>query len=246
MDLDYPEDAERFRYEIREWLLENLPEGWTSPGFSLSKEEKRIFYREWTKRLFSGGWICAAWPEEYGGKGLTLIESVVLNEEFARVQAPLRADFMGDTLVGPTILHWGSEALKTKFIPDILNGTITWCQGFSEPDAGSDLASLRRELSSMATNGSSADRRYGPAPLMMPITFFSWLGRTKTAPKHRGISFLLVPMKQGGIEVRPIEQIDGSAAFNEVFFNDARCPRDHVVGDINVEAEQYALSHTDP
>ncbi len=219
--------------EIREWLRENLPEGWTTPGFSMSREEKRTFNREWTKRLFSGGWICASWPEEYGGKGLTLMESVVLNEEFARFRAPLRADFMGDTLVGPTILQWGTEELKTRFIPGILNGTITWCQGFSEPDAGSDLASLRTRAELDGDEWVINGQKIWTSAAQ-DADFIFLLARTdQAAPKHGGISFLLVPMQQAGIEVRPIEQIDGSAAFNEVFFKDARCPRSYVVGDVN-------------
>ena len=111
----------------------------------MTREERRDFNQRWTKTLFEGGWICASWPKDYGGKGLSLIEQVVLNEEFARAGAPLRGDFFGDTLVGPTLLQWGSEEQKKEFIPRILSGTISWCQGFSEPDAGSDLASLKTQ-----------------------------------------------------------------------------------------------------
>ena len=117
MDLDYPAEAEPFRAEIRAWLVENLPDDWGTPGFSMTPAEKKAFNEEWTKKLFEGGWICASWPKEYGGKGLALMESVVLNEEFARAEAPLRADFFGDTLVGPTILQWGTEEQKQQFIP---------------------------------------------------------------------------------------------------------------------------------
>src|SRR5207245_3272371 len=109
----------------------------------MTAEERTIFYREWTQKLYDGGCICASWAVEYGGKGLSTMEAVVLNEEFARVGAPMRADFFGDTLVGPTILQWGTEEQKKEFLPRILQGRISWCQGFSEPDAGSDLASLK-------------------------------------------------------------------------------------------------------
>ena len=143
MDLTYPAEAEEFRTEIRAWLEENLPEGWFDDGFSMTAEERRKFHEDWTQKLFDGGWICASWPKEYGGKGLSIMENVVLNEEFARAGAPLRADFFGDTLVGPTILQWGSEEQKQEFLPKILSGEIAWCQGFSEPDAGSDLAWLK-------------------------------------------------------------------------------------------------------
>ncbi|MDQ1377860.1 MAG: hypothetical protein QOE15_2033, partial [Acidimicrobiaceae bacterium] len=124
MDLSYPPETEAFRVEIRRWLADNLPPG-----------------DDWNERLFEGGWICATWPVEYGGKGLTTMEAVVLAEEFERAGAPLRADFFGDTLVGPTILRWGTEQQKKEFLSQILSGRISWCQGFSEPDAGSDLAS---------------------------------------------------------------------------------------------------------
>ncbi len=233
MDLSYPVETESFRAEIRQWLNDNLPEGWGSSRFSMNREEKKAFNRQWTTKLFEGGWICASWPKEYGGKGLSLMESVVLNEEFARAEAPLRADFFGDTLVGPTILQWATEEQKQTFIPGILNGSIAWCQGFSEPDAGSDLASLktRAELDGdeWVINGQKVWTTQAQF-----ADFIFLLARTDPdVPKHAGISYLLVPMKQAGIEVRPIEQVDGSADFNEVFFTNARCPRANVVGGEN-------------
>jgi len=233
MDLDYPPETEAFRSEIRHWLEDNLPEGWGTPGFSQTREERREFLRSWTATLFAGGWICASWPTEYGGKGLSLMESVVLNEEFARAEAPLRADFFGDTLVGPTILQWATEEQKQQFIPGILNGTISWCQGFSEPDAGSDLASLatRAELDGdeWVING----QKVWTTQAQFADYIFLLVRTDPSAPKHAGISYLLVPMKQPGVEVRPIEQVDGSADFNEVFFTDARCPAANVVGGLN-------------
>ena len=233
MDLTYPPEAEGFRAEIRQWLEENLPEGWGTDGFSMTAEERAAFNESWTEKLFKGGWICASWPPDYGGKGLSLIEQVVLNEEFAKQQAPLRADFFGDTLVGPTLLQWGTEEQKRQFIPGILNGTIAWCQGFSEPDAGSDLASLktRAELDGdeWVVNGQKV---WTTQAHFADYVFL--LARTDPeAPKHAGISYLLVPMKQPGVEVRPIGQIDGAAEFNEVFFTNARCPKDNVVGGVN-------------
>jgi alkylation response protein AidB-like acyl-CoA dehydrogenase len=233
MDLSYPVETEPFRAEIRQWLVDNLPDGWGTEGFSMSRDEKKAFNQEWVKKLYDGGWICASWPKEYGGKGLTLMESVVLNEEFARAQAPLRADFFGDTLVGPTILQWATEEQKQQFIPGILKGTIAWCQGFSEPDAGSDLAALktRAELDGdeWVINGQKVWTTQAQF-----ADFIFLLARTDPdAPRHAGISYLLVPMDQPGIEVRPIEQVDGSADFNEVFFTNARCPRANVVGGEN-------------
>jgi alkylation response protein AidB-like acyl-CoA dehydrogenase len=233
MDLTYPPEAEAFRGVISSWLDENLPDGWGKPDFSLSPEERAAFNEQWTAKLFAGGWICASWPVEYGGKGLTLLQQVVLNEEFARVGAPLRADFFGDTLVGPTVLQWGTEEQKQRFIPRILNGTISWCQGFSEPDAGSDLASLKTRAVLDGDEWVINGQKVWTTQARVADYIFLLARTDPDVPKHAGISYLLVPMHQPGIEVRPIEQIDGSAEFNEVFFTDVRCPRDNVVGGVN-------------
>ncbi len=233
MDLNYPPEAETFRTEIRQWLHDHLPDGWFDDGFEMSPEERSAWNAQWTATLFEGGWICATWPTEYGGKGLSTMEAVVLNEEFAKAGAPMRADFFGDTLVGPTILQWGTEEQKRFFLPKILSGEIAWCQGFSEPDAGSDLANLSTKAvldgDEWVINGQKIWTTQG-----FVADYIFILCRTDPdASKHKGISYLLAPMKQPGVEVRPIEQVDGSAEFCEVFFTDARCPKDNVVGGLN-------------
>ena len=238
MQLTYDDDAETFRADIREWLADNLPVGWIEAAergesLDMSVEERREFNESWPKKLFAGGWICATWPIEYGGKGLSTLQGVVLAEEFARLKAPLRADFFGDTLVGPTILQWGSEEQKKKFLPPILSGEMRWCQGFSEPDSGSDLASLKTTAvpdgDEWVINGQKVWTTQGD-----DADYCFLLTRTDPdAPKHRGISYLLVPMRQPGVEVRRITQPDGTAEFCEVFFSDARCPAGNVVGGVN-------------
>ncbi|HWM18921.1 MAG TPA: acyl-CoA dehydrogenase family protein [Ilumatobacteraceae bacterium] len=233
MDLTFPPEAEEFRAEIRAWLEQNLPDGWFEPGFELSDTARKRFNVEWPAKLFEGGWICATWPEEYGGKGLTTMQGVVLAEEFARAKAPMRGDFFGDTLVGPTLLQWGSEEQKQEFLPGILQGRTRWCQGFSEPDSGSDLASLKTSAvldgDEWVINGQKVWTTGGHH-----ADYCFLLTRTDPdAPKHKGISYLLVPMRQPGIEVRGITQPDGTAEFCEVFFTDARCPKDNVVGGVN-------------
>src|SRR6476469_3295574 len=233
MDLTYPADAEEFRAEIRAWLEENLPDGWFDDDFSMTPEESRKFHEGWTQKLFEGGWICASWPQEYGGKGLSIMQNVVLNEEFARAGAPLRADFFGDTLVGPTILQWGSEEQKKDFLPKILSGQISWCQGFSEPDAGSDLAGLKTKAELDGDEWVINGQKVWTTQAQYADYIFLLARTDPTVSKHAGISYLLVPMKQEGVEVRPIEQIDGSAEFNETFFSNARCPKDWVVGGVN-------------
>jgi alkylation response protein AidB-like acyl-CoA dehydrogenase len=233
MDLSYPPDAEQFRTEIRSWLHANLPDRWFDDDFEMSDDERASFNEQWPKKLFDGGWICATWPKEYGGKGLTTMQGVVLAEEFASAKAPMRGDFFGDTLVGPTLLQWGSEEQKQEFLPGILQGTTRWCQGFSEPNSGSDLASLKTAAvldgEEWVINGQKVWTTGGHH-----ADFCFLLTRTDPeAPKHKGISYILVPMRQDGVEVRGITQPDGTAEFCEVFFTDARAPKDNVVGGVN-------------
>ncbi|MFZ1063033.1 MAG: acyl-CoA dehydrogenase family protein [Acidimicrobiales bacterium] len=233
MDLIYPPEAETFRRTIRAWLEENLPPGWFEPGFHQSEDERKEFNRTWTDKLFAGGWICAGWPVEYGGKGLSLLEQVVLNEEFASAGAPMRADFFGDTLVGPTILQWGTEEQKKEFIPGILQGKIAWCQGFSEPNSGSDLASLKTSAVLDGDEWVINGQKVWTTQAQHADYVFLMCRTDPDAPQHAGISYLLVPMRQEGVDVRPITQVDGSAEFNEVFFTNVRCPKGNVVGGVN-------------
>jgi alkylation response protein AidB-like acyl-CoA dehydrogenase len=199
----------------------------------MSDDARKRFNVEWPAKLFEGGWICATWPEEYGGKGLTTMQGVVLAEEFARAKAPMRGDFFGDTLVGPTLLQWGSEEQKQEFLPGILQGRTRWCQGFSEPDSGSDLASLKTSAvldgDEWVINGQKVWTTGGHH-----ADYCFLLTRTDPqAPKHKASRTLLVPMRQPGVEVRGITQPDGTAEFCEVFFTDATCPKDNVVGGVN-------------
>ncbi len=219
MDLTYPPEAEEFRDEIRGWLEEHVP---SARGGD-----------EWTAALHEGGWICATWPREYGGRGLSVMQAAVLSEEFERAGVPMRADFFGDTLVGPTILRWGTEAQKQEFLPKILSGQISWCQGFSEPDAGSDLASLTTRAQLDGDEWVIHGQKVWTTQAQRADYIFLLARTDPDVARHAGISYLLVPMRQPGIEVRPIAQIDGSAEFNEVFLDGARCPRDNVVGGVN-------------
>ncbi len=233
MDLTYPAEAEEFRVEIRGWLEENLPNDWFDDGFEMTDAERKQFNAEWPQKLFEGGWICATWPAEYGGKGLTTMQGVALAEEFARAKAPMRGDFFGDTLVGPTILQWGTEEQKKQFLPGIQQGETSWCQGFSEPNSGSDLASLMCSAvldgDEWVINGQKVWTTQGHH-----ADYCFLLTRTDPdVKKHAGITYLLVPMKQDGVEVRGITQPDGTAEFCEVFFDNARCPKENVVGGVN-------------
>ena len=232
MDLAYPPEAEEFRGVIRDWLSENLPDGWGQPGFSMTPEERTAFNQEWTAKLFAGGWICASWPAEYGGKGLSLLQQVVLNEEFARAGAPLRADFFGDTLVGPTLLQWGTEEQKQRFIPGSSRVRSPGARDSANLTPARTLPA--QDESRIGRRRMDRQRAEGLDDPSRHADYIFLLARTDPeAPKHAGISYLLVPMKQAGVEVRPIEQVDGSAEFNEVFFTNVRCPKDNVIGGVN-------------
>ena len=231
--IEYTPEAEAFRTEVQTWLKTNLPKGWFDKDFEMTSAERKAFNEAWPTKLFEGGWICATWPVEYGGKGLSTLQGVVLAEEFANAKAPMRADFFGDTLVGPTLLQWGTEEQKKEFLPQILNGKMRWCQGFSEPNSGSDLASLKTTAvldgDEWVINGQKVWTTGGHH-----ADYCFLLTRTDpSAVKHAGITYLLVPMRQPGVEVRGIVQPDGTAEFCEVFFTDARCSKNNVVGGIN-------------
>ncbi len=233
MDLAYPAEAEEFRSEIRSWLTENLPAGWFDEGFEMTPDEKAEFNETWTSKLRDGGWICATWPVEYGGMGLSTMQGVVLAEEFAAAKAPMRADFFGDTLVGPTILMNGTEEQKKYFLPRIMSGEMSWCQGFSEPDSGSDLASVKTTAVADGDEWVINGQKVWTTQAQFADYCFLLARTDPDVKKQAGISYLLVPMKQEGIEVRGITQPDGTAEFNEVFFTDVRCPIENVVGGLN-------------
>ncbi|MGH9206784.1 MAG: acyl-CoA dehydrogenase family protein [Acidimicrobiales bacterium] len=234
MDVRYPPEAEGYREKVQAFLSEHLPSGWRGIG-ALDPREAAEFSHAWRKTLADNGFLAVAWPKEYGGPGLTPMEQVVLAEELTRAGVPHGApnDIFGIQMVGNTLLEWGTSEQRRHFLPRILSGEDRWCQGYSEPNAGSDLGNLgcRATLDGdeWVLNGQKIWTSYGHLANWIFV-----LARTDAAaPKHRGITFLLVPMEQPGIEVRPIKMISGDSEFNEVFFTDARTPRDHVVGDVN-------------
>ena len=231
--LTYTPEAEAFRVEVKAWLTENLPKGWFNEGFEMTNDERKKFNLEWPSKLFAGGWICATWPKEYGGKGLNTLQGVVLAEEFANAKAPMRADFFGDTLVGPTLLQWGTEEQKKEFLPQILSGKMRWCQGFSEPNSGSDLASLKTTAvldgDEWVINGQKVWTTLGhEADIGMLIA------RTDpNAPKNKGITYFGVDMHAPGVEIRPLVHMTGEHEFNEVFLNEVRIPDLWRISDVN-------------
>jgi len=228
MDLSYAPAEERFRSQLRAWLQANPPgpepealDAWVAYG------------KDWQRRLYEGGWCGVSWPAEYGGRGASLIEQIIFQEEMARARSPQLINLAGLTMGGPVLIAHGSEAQKRRHLPRILSAEEIWCQGFSEPNAGSDLAALKTRAvldgDHFIVNGQkvwTSFARYADWCMLLVRT-------DPTAAKHRGITFLLVDMHSPGITVRPLKQISGDEDFNEVFFADVRVPRDQVVGAVN-------------
>ena len=234
MDPTYSAEAESFREKIQAFLAEQLPSDWRGIG-AMARDEMEVFQTAWRATLADHRYLAPSWPTEYGGGGMTEVEQVVLAEEFQRAGVPTGGlnDGFSIQMVGNTILHWGTPEQKAHFLPRIISGDDVWCQGYSEPDAGSDLAGLgcRAHLDGdeWVINGQKIWTSAG-----MTANWIFVLCRTdQDAPRHRGISFMLCPMEQDGVEVRPIMMMSGESEFNETFFTDARTAKDNVVGEVN-------------
>jgi alkylation response protein AidB-like acyl-CoA dehydrogenase len=234
LDFKYSAEEQQFRDELRQWLSENLPKGWGETVFEPEDEDEMYLSRlEWEKKLYKGGWSGIEWPKKYGGRGATLIEQAIFAEEMARAKAPEGLNIIGRNLVATTLLHHGTEEQRLRYLPKILSGEEVWCQGFSEPNAGSDLASVRckAELKGdhFVVNGQKIWTSYGQ--------YAQWciaLVRTNTdVAKHKGISFLLVDMRSPGITLRPLKQISGESEFNETFFDNVKVPVENLVGELD-------------
>jgi alkylation response protein AidB-like acyl-CoA dehydrogenase len=232
MDLNLTAEETKFRDELRTWLEANVPKDW-SEWREKPLEESFPYLRAWQRKLYEGGWAAVSWPKEYGGRSATLMEQSLFWEEMARVEAPPMANSLGLGLIGPTIIAYGTDEQKKRFIPKILSAEEIWCQGFSEPNAGSDLAALQTEArldgDHYVVNGQKVWTSYG------------WIGnwcelvvRTDSnVPKHKGLSVLLIDMKSPGVEVRPLKQMTGESEFNEIFFRDVRVPAGNLLGKVN-------------
>jgi hypothetical protein len=234
MDPTYSPEAEAYRTKVQTFLASHLPQDWKGLG-ALPSEEAWKFAAQWRSTLHENGLLAASWPKKYGGGGLSALEQVILAEEFYRAGVPTGTtnDGFGIQMVGNTILHWGTEEQKDHFLPRILSYEDIWCQGYSEPNAGSDLANVatRAELDGdeWIINGQKIWTSAGHLANHIFV-----LARTEPdVAKHKGISFLLVPMDQPGVEVRPIKMMTGDSEFNEVFFTNARCPKSNIVGGVN-------------
>jgi len=234
MDLSLSPSEKAIRQEFAAWLKANLPDGWKQTDLrSLPDGQQLELRRAWERKLGEAGWLGVSWPKEYGGRGATAMEHVIYLEELLQARAPDPLNTLGLNLVGPTLIDIGTDEQKRRFLGPMLRGEAVWCQGFSEPNAGSDLAGLQtradRDGDEWVVNGQkiwSSGAQYSD--------WCALLARSdQDAPKHKGISFFLVDMKSSGISVRPIKQISGDAEFNEIYFDNVRVPHDNVLGDVN-------------
>ncbi len=234
MDLTYPPDRETYRTEIRQFLTENLPPGWAGLG-ALSTGEQRVFMARWRQSLYQHNLLAVDWPKEYGGAGLTPLAQLVIAEEFSRSGVPLGGtnDNFGIQMLGSTLIRLGTQEQREYYLPRILSQQDVWCQGFSEPEAGSDLAGVRTEAQlengQWRINGQKTWTSYGH----LASHIFVLCRTARDAPRHSGLSLLLCDLDQPGIEVRPMLTMTGEHEFNEVFFTDAACPEASVVGPVN-------------
>src|SRR4051812_33221750 len=227
MDLTLSPQEQAFRDELREWLDRNHP-GREPTG----DEDAFQFRRDWQRKLHDNGYAGLSWPKEYGGRGATLIESAIFNEEMARAKAPRPANVLGLVMGGPVVIAHGTEEQKERFLEPILSAEEIWCQGFSEPESGSDLASLKtkavKENGGWRITGQKVWTTFAHEAKWCMLVARS----DPDAPKHKGLTYFLMDMKQDAVEVRPLRQITGEAEFNELFIENAYVPDENVVGGV--------------
>jgi alkylation response protein AidB-like acyl-CoA dehydrogenase len=232
MDFKYSEEDEAFRTEFRTWLEANMPRDWRDDGELADPDTKSEFERRraWHRKLYDAGWMCIHWPKEFGGRGATLMQQFIYHQELDRAKAPPVVNFQGIARVGPTLMQWGTPEQKARYIPKIPSAEEIWCQGLSEPDHGSDLAAVQTRAvdngDHFLVNGSKVWTSNAHH-----ADFSTLLCRSDTtAPKHRGLSYLLVDLRSPGVTIRPLVQITGESGFNQVFFEDVAVPKANLVG----------------
>ena len=226
MDLTFSEPELAFRDELRGWLADHDP-GAEPEG---DGDAHYAWRRDFQRRLADDGWAAVHWPREYGGRGATLTQSAIFFEELGRANAPLMANVLGLLLAGPTIMTWGTQEQKDRYLAPILTGEEIWCQGFSEPDAGSDLAGLKTK----AVKNGDTWTVTGQKVWTSGAQYSKWcmlVARTDSeAPKHKGLSYFLMDMEQEEVQVRPLRQITGEPEFNELFIDGAKIPDENLLG----------------
>jgi alkylation response protein AidB-like acyl-CoA dehydrogenase len=236
MKISFSPEDEKFRAKVAQWLTQNLVGEFEQLKFRGGPGDEHMFpdeRKKWEQKLAQDGWTCVGWPKEYGGRGCSIEQQVIFNEEYARAGAPGHVGHIGEGLAGPTIIAFGSEAQKQKYLPDIVAGTALWCQGYSEPSAGSDLANVKTKAHFDKAKGKwiiSGQKVW--TSLAHESDFIFVIARTNPGSiAHKGLGFFLMKMAQPGIEVRGIKQLTGTSEFNEVFFDEAECDADDILGE---------------
>jgi alkylation response protein AidB-like acyl-CoA dehydrogenase len=230
VDLDLTPEEAQFQSELRAWLKTNVPARGRGGTREPAGGERLRRMKAWQRKLHAAGYVGIGWPPEYGGRGASLMEQTILGEELARARAPGLVGMMGIQMVGPTLMRWGSEVQKRLLLRRILNADDVWCQGYSEPGAGSDLASLQTRAVRIDDAYLVSGQKIWTSNAQIADWMFCLVRSEPDAPKHKGISYLLIDMKSPGITVRPLVQMTGDAGFNEVFFDDVRVPAENLVG----------------
>tara|TARA_B110000014_G_scaffold244371_1_gene215514 strand:+ start:1327 stop:2538 length:1212 start_codon:yes stop_codon:yes gene_type:complete len=233
MDFTYTTSETEFIDEVRTWLEEHIKGEFVSlrgKGLTGHEDVDPSLQIAWEKELASGGWLGIDFPKSIGGRECSLVEQVLFHKTYVEARAPGRIPNMGVTLLGPTLMAFGSEKQQDRFIPNILEGKELWCQGYSEPDAGSDLSNVNTRAELIDNNWVINGQKVWTSLAQYSDWIFVVARTEKGSEKHRGLSYLLVPMKQDGVSIRPIIQITGGAEFNETFFDDAKTSSDLVVG----------------
>jgi len=234
MDLrDRPED-EAFRKEVQTWLSDHVVGAYAALGGRGGSGDETYGFDvrlEWEKVLAAGRWTCLGWPEEFGGRGASIAHQVIFNEEYVKAKAPGRVSILGEGLLGPTLIQYGTRAQQERFLPRIVDGTELWCQGYSEPNAGSDLANVATRAELDGDEWVITGQKVWTSLAHQSDWCFVVCRTEPGSSRHKGLSYLLVPMDQPGVEIRPITQLTRTSEFNEVFFDGARTARDLVVGE---------------
>ena len=234
MDFTYSAEDEAFRQELRKWLEAN--QQYAPASVSIMSNESDAQWQSrvtWHKKLNEGGWVAVNWPKEYGGRAATVMQRLIFREELSRLNLSEPAIGMGISLLGPTLLHWGTEEQKKRHIPGILRGDEVWCQGYSEPGSGSDLASIQTRAVEDGDDFVVNGQKVWTSMAQHADWIFALVRTDPDAPKHKGISYLLMEMHSPGVTVRPLVQMTGGKGFNEVFFEDVRVPKKNIVGEKN-------------
>ena len=234
MDLSFTPEQEAFRRQVRTWIKANLPLRERGAPPADQGDPKRIqVAKDWQRKLYEAGYVAMGWPTEYGGRGADVVQQTIVNEELVVARAPGLIGMMGIQMVGPTLMKFGTEAQRRRHLPRILTAEEIWCQGYSEPGAGSDLASLKTRAELVGDEFVVNGQKVWTSNAQWADWMFCLVRTDPEAPKHKGISYILIDMKSPGITVRPLIQMTGDPGFNEVFFDNVRVPRRNLVGELH-------------